>query len=384
MSDSSLSRSSRLPTPASQPIQIEIRHELLDLGVNVEEIQQQLELWLVISLFKQGKITSALAGELLGSNRDDFLGRLDELEVLYVDAPKGGELRAAFVLSILAEDRATLADLNRELVRVNQRLRGANQEIQEANRLKSEFVATISHELRTPLNTIIGFAKFMLNEGAGPLTDMQRTDLSAIYSSGQHLLGLVDDILDLSKIEAGKVTLERELLDFHEIAAGIMSLAIALISDKPIELKEEIAARLPPVYADRKRVRQIILNLVSNAAKFTDKGYISLRVEPISEKGEPYILCAVEDTGIGIRQEHIPTVFESFRQVDRSSARRAQGTGLGLPISRRLAELHGGRMWVESEWDVGSTFYFTLPAVNDDQALTVSSTAEKLWKGLDE
>lgn len=357
---------------------------MLDLGVNVEEIQQQLELWLVISLFKQGKITSALAGELLGSNRDDFLGRLDELEVLYVDAPKGGELRAAFVLSILAEDRATLADLNRELVRVNQRLRGANQEIQEANRLKSEFVATISHELRTPLNTIIGFAKFMLNEGAGPLTDMQRTDLSAIYSSGQHLLGLVDDILDLSKIEAGKVTLERELLDFHEIAAGIMSLAIALISDKPIELKEEIAARLPPVYADRKRVRQIILNLVSNAAKFTDKGYISLRVEPISEKGEPYILCAVEDTGIGIRQEHIPTVFESFRQVDRSSARRAQGTGLGLPISRRLAELHGGRMWVESEWDVGSTFYFTLPAVNDDQALTVSSTAEKLWKGLDE
>lgn len=384
MSDSSLSGSSRLPTPASQPIQIEIRHELLDLGVNVEEIQQQLELWLVVSLFKQGKITSALAGELLGINRDDFLDRLDELEVLYVDAPEGGELRAALVLSMLAEDRATLADLNRELVRVNQRLRGANKEIQEANRLKSEFVATISHELRTPLNTIIGFAKFMLNEGAGPLTDMQRTDLSAIYSSGQHLLGLVDDILDLSKIEAGKVTLERELLDFHEIAAGIMSLAIALISDKPIELKEEIAARLPPVYADRKRVRQIILNLVSNAAKFTEKGYIALRVEPISEKGEPYILCAVEDTGIGIRQEHIPTVFESFRQVDRSSARRAQGTGLGLPISRRLAELHGGRMWVESEWDVGSTFYFTLPAVNDDQALTVSSTAEKLWKGLDE
>jgi signal transduction histidine kinase len=255
MSDSYLTNTGRLPVSETKRIDFEIRRELLDLGVNVEEIQQQVELWLVISLFKQGKITSALAGNLLGANRNVFLNILDELEVLYVDAPDGDEMRAAPVVSILAEDRAILADLNRELVRVNHRLRGANQEIREANRLKSEFVATISHELRTPLNTIIGFAKFMLNEGAGPLTDMQRTDLSAIYSSGQHLLGLVNDILDLSKIEAGKVTLEKELLDFHGIAAGIMSLAIALVADKPVELKEEIADQLPPVYADRKRSR---------------------------------------------------------------------------------------------------------------------------------
>jgi signal transduction histidine kinase len=293
-------------------------------------------------------------------------------------------VRAAPAVSLLADDRATLADLNRELVRINHRLREANQKIREADRLKSEFVATISHELRTPLNTIIGFAKFMLNGSAGPLTDMQRTDLTAIYSSGQHLLGLVNDILDLSKIEAGKVTLNKEQLDFHEVAVGIMSSAIALVADKSIELKEEISLHLPLICADRKRVRQIILNLVSNAAKFTEQGHITLRVKPITENGKPYILCAVEDTGIGLRQEDIPTIFEAFRQLDSSSARRAQGTGLGLPISRRLAELHGGRMWVESELGVGSTFYFTLPADNSNGGSSAQETVEERWEGFDE
>lgn len=362
-----MTETDRLPTPDRQTIEIGIQRALLDLGVTTEEIQQQVELWMIIGLYKQGKITSSLAGELLGANRDFFLDKLDELEVLYNDTPDQGkgEQRAAPLVSMLAEDRATLADLNRELVRINRHLREANQEIREADRLKGEFVATISHELRTPLNTIIGFAKFMLNAGAGPLTDMQRTDLSAIYSSGQHLLNLVNDILDLSKIEAGKVTLNKELLDFHEIAVGIMSTAIALVDDKPIELKEEIDPNLPPIYADRQRVRQIILNLVSNAAKFTEEGHIALRVKPTTDDGKPYVLCAVEDTGIGIRREDMSTVFEAFRQVDSSSARRAEGTGLGLPISRRLAELHGGRMWVESEEGSGSTFYFTLPLSDD-------------------
>jgi signal transduction histidine kinase len=385
MSDSSR-EADGFPTAETQRIEIEIRRELLDLGVSVEEVQQNVELWLTICLFKQGKITSASAGKLLGAGRDFFLDRLDEMEVLYVDTPgeDKSETRAAPVVSMLAEDRATLADMNRQLVRINRRLREANQGIREADRLKSEFVATISHELRTPLNTIIGFAKFMLNEGAGPLTDMQRTDLSAIYSSGQHLLALVNDILDLSKIEAGKITLNQELLDFREIAAGIMSSAIALVADKSIELKEEIDPHLPPAYADRQRVRQIILNLVSNAAKFTEEGRITLRVKPITDNGKSWILCAVEDTGIGIRQEDIPTVFEAFRQVDRSSARRAQGTGLGLPISRRLAELHGGRMWVESEQGVGSTFYFTLPVGGDGSPSSAAGTFERTWEGLDE
>jgi signal transduction histidine kinase len=363
MSDNSMTKANRLSTPEKQTIEIDIQRQLLELDLDPEVIQQQVELWVIINLYKQGRINSSRAGELLDESRDFFLDKLDELGVLYVDTPEDGaaEIRSAPVVSMLAEDRATLAELNRELVRINRRLREANREIREADRLKSEFVATISHELRTPLNTIIGFAKFILNGGAGPLTDMQRTDLSAIYSSGQHLLDLVNDILDLSKIEAGKVTLNRELLDFHEIAAGIMSAAIALVDDKPIELKEEIAPDLPPINADRQRVRQIIWNLVSNATKFTDKGHIALRVRCVADNGTPHLLCAVEDTGIGIREEDISTVFEAFRQVDSSSARRAQGTGLGLPISRRLAELHGGRMWVESEEGRGSTFFFTLP-----------------------
>jgi signal transduction histidine kinase len=365
MSEEPTAKADRLATHDKQTIEIEIQRKLLDLDVDTEAIQQQVETWVIIGLYKQGEISSSLAGELLGGSRDSFLDKLDELGVLYVDEPENGagEVRAAPVVSMLAEDRATLADLNRNLVRSNQRLREANQEIREADRLKSEFVATISHELRTPLNTIIGFAKFMLNGGAGPLTEMQRIDLSAIFSSGQHLLDLVNDILDLSKIEAGKINLKKELLDFHEIAVGIMSIAIALVEDKPIELYEDIAPILPPINADRQRVRQIILNLVSNAVKFTEKGHVVLKAKPITENGKRYILCAVEDTGIGIREEDISTVFEAFRQVDSSSSRRAQGTGLGLPISRRLAEMHGGRMWVESEEGVGSTFYFTLPLV---------------------
>lgn len=385
MSNSSLTKADLPPQVETERIQIEIRRELLDLGVTAEEIQQQVELWLIISLFKQGKITSAWAGELGGAGREAFLDTLDELGVLYIDTPREElEVRAAPVVALLADDRATLADLNRELSRINRRLREANRQIREADRVKSEFVATISHELRTPLNTIIGFAKFMLNGGAGPLTDMQRTDLTAIYSSGQHLLGLVNDILDLSKIEAGKITLDKERLDLHEITAGIMSSAIALVADKPIELKEEIASQLPPVCVDRKRVRQIILNLVSNAAKFTERGHIALRVKPLTENGKPYILCAVEDTGLGIRPEDIPIIFEAFRQLDSSSTRHAQGTGLGLPISRRLAELHGGRMWVESELGVGSTFYFTLPADTGNGTIAASGTVEETWEGFDE
>jgi signal transduction histidine kinase len=368
--------------PEKQRIEIEVSHKLLDLGIGAEEIEQQIELWLAIYHFKRGALSASLAGSLLGVDRGAFLDKLDELEVLYVDKPESGEgeMRAAPVVSMLAEDRATLADLNRELIRINRRLRAANQEIRKADRLKTEFVATISHELRTPLNTIIGFAKFMLNGGAGSLTDMQRTDLSAIYSSGQHLLDLVNDILDLSKIEAGKITLEKQLLDFHELAVGIMSSAIALVSDRPVELREEIYPGLPAVCADRQRVRQVILNLVSNAAKFTEQGHITLRAKPITENDEPYVLCAVEDTGIGIQPQDIPTVFEAFRQVDSSSARRAQGTGLGLPISRRLVELHGGRMWVESQYGVGSTFYFTLPAAREGDPALTSAVVETAWE----
>jgi signal transduction histidine kinase len=253
---------------------------------------------------------------------------------------------------------------------LNRELAAANEKLKEADSLKSEFVATISHELRTPLNSIIGFTKLILNEIDGPLNELQRTDLTAIYTSSQHLLSLVNDVLDFSKIAAGKMELHREMLDFSEIVVGVMSTTLALVGDKDIELIEEVEDDLPTVYADRVRVRQVILNLMSNAVKFTEEGSITLGAKRIAEEVKldsqrrtmPFILCSVTDTGIGIDEKDLPIVFEEFRQLDGSTSRQAEGTGLGMPISKRLVEMHGGRLWVESEAGVGSTFFFTLPA----------------------
>jgi signal transduction histidine kinase len=160
------------------------------------------------------------------------------------------------------------------------------------------------------------------------------------------------------------------MLDFNEIVVGVMATTLALLGDKDIELIDEVEEDLPTVYADRVRIRQVILNLMSNAVKFTEEGSITLRAKRITEEVEldgrrrtmPFILCSVTDTGIGIVEKDIPIVFEEFRQLDSSASRRAEGTGLGMPISKRLVEMHGGRLWVESKVGVGSTFSFTLPA----------------------
>jgi len=234
----------------------------------------------------------------------------------------------------------------------------------EVDRLKSQFLANMSHELRTPLNSIIGFSRVILKGIDGPLTDMQRTDLQAIYESGQHLLGLINDILDLSKIEAGKMELTFESVDLREIIKGVMSTAIALVKDKPIELQQSIAPRLPTVYGDARRIRQVLLNLLSNAAKFTEEGFIRVTAEatpPLEGERGWVVTISVADSGIGIPPEKMRTIFEPFTQVDASTTRRAGGTGLGLSISKHFVELHGGRMWAESTPGEGSTFWFTLP-----------------------
>lgn len=229
--------------------------------------------------------------------------------------------------------------------------------LKEVDRLKSQFLANMSHELRTPLNSIIGFSRVILKGIDGPITEQQRQDLEAIYNSGQHLLGLINDILDISKIEAGKMELTFEPTDLKEIIRGVMSTAIALVKDKPIELQQSVPADLPTIIADSRRVRQVLLNLVSNAAKFTDEGFI--RVEARVE-GD-YVVISVSDSGIGIPPEKLPHIFEAFTQVDSSPSRKYGGTGLGLTISKSFVELHGGKIWVESELGKGSTFTFTLP-----------------------
>jgi signal transduction histidine kinase/transcriptional regulator with GAF, ATPase, and Fis domain/ActR/RegA family two-component response regulator len=237
----------------------------------------------------------------------------------------------------------------------------------EVDRLKSQFLANMSHELRTPLNSIIGFSRVMLKGIDGPLTDLQAQDLNSIYNAGQHLLGLINDILDMSRIEAGKMELVYDEVDLHDILKGVLSTTTALVKDKPITLHQDVAPDLPTVRADSMRVRQVMLNLLSNAAKFTDHGAITLRARAVEAPGahsgqpEPFVEISVIDTGPGIAPHDLPKLFEPFSQVDASATRKAGGTGLGLNICRHLVELHGGRIWVESEVGRGSTFSFTLP-----------------------
>jgi signal transduction histidine kinase/CheY-like chemotaxis protein len=244
-----------------------------------------------------------------------------------------------------------------ENARAYEELQKTAEQLKEMDRLKTQFLANMSHELRTPLNSIIGFSRVILKGIDGPITEQQRDDLTSIYNNGQHLLGMINDILDISKIEAGKMALIFEPVDLQQIISGVMSTAAALVRDKPIKLEQEVALNLPIIRADGTRVRQVILNLLSNAAKFTEEGQITLR----AWTDEDHITISVEDTGIGIPPKHQTTIFEEFRQVDASTTRRTGGTGLGLAISRHFVEMHGGRIWVESEPDVGSTFTFTLP-----------------------
>ncbi|WP_448593340.1 response regulator [Thermoflexus hugenholtzii] len=279
--------------------------------------------------------------------------RLWGLLSVEADAPWAfdeGDAQAMAIIGEVISVALQNAELYEEQKRTAERLR-------ELDRLKTQFIANMSHELRTPLNSIIGFSRVILKGIDGPLTEAQRQDLTAIYNAGQHLLGLINDILDLSKIEAGRMELQFAEVDMREIIRGVMSTAVGLTRDKPIELHQEVPEDLPPVWADAQRARQVLLNLVSNAAKFTDQGFIAVR----AWADESFVTIAVQDTGIGIPKEKQEEIFQEFTQVESGTTRRYGGTGLGLAISRRLVELMGGRIWVESEVGKGSTFFFTLP-----------------------
>lgn len=234
-------------------------------------------------------------------------------------------------------------------------------EMREADRVKSQFLANMSHELRTPLNSIIGFSRVILKGIDGPVTDLMQQDLTAIYNSGQHLLGLINDILDSAKIEAGKMELTFDEVNIEDLTHSVISTMSGLVKDEPVELVEIIEPNLPPVRADAIRVRQVMINLLSNAAKFTEEGAITINVSSYKMSGKKMAKISVTDTGAGISQEDQEKLFQAFSQVDASPTRKSGGTGLGLSISKQLINLHGGEIWVESEEGKGSTFSFTLP-----------------------
>jgi len=236
-------------------------------------------------------------------------------------------------------------------------LQEANQHLEAASRHKSEFLANMSHELRTPLNAIIGFSEVLLERMFGEMSPKQTEYLQDILASGRHLLSLINDILDLSKVEAGRMELELAPFSLPETLENALMLVRERAGRHGVALDLVVDERLGDVVGDERKVRQVLLNLLSNAVKFTpDGGRIGVRATRIDDTVE----ISVRDTGIGIAPEDQAAVFEEFRQVGGDRARKREGTGLGLALARRFVELHGGRIWVESEVGRGSTFTFTL------------------------
>jgi PAS domain S-box-containing protein len=265
------------------------------------------------------------------------------------------------------EDKELVASISQQLALAIQDIRSyqltqqALDEMRKADQLKTEFLANMSHELRTPLNSIIGFSRVILKGLDGPVTETQKQDLSAIYNAGQHLLGLINNILDFSKIESGKMDMVFSEVDLPEIIESVMDTAAGLIKGHPIKLTRDVPDRLPAVWGNSIRIRQVFLNLLSNAAKFTEEGTIGISAYINKDTEKREVIISVFDSGPGIASEDQIKIFEPFSQVDSSPTRLHSGTGLGLSICRHLVELHGGRIWVESTPGKGSTFFFTLP-----------------------
>ncbi|HEV2978724.1 MAG TPA: GAF domain-containing protein [Casimicrobiaceae bacterium] len=254
-------------------------------------------------------------------------------------------------------DQAVIAIEN---VRLFNEIQDKSRQLEIANKHKSEFLANMSHELRTPLNAIIGFSEVLLERLFGELNAKQDDYLKDIHSSGRHLLSLINDILDLSKIEAGRMELELSTFDLASALANAMTLVRERAQRHGIVLAQEVDPRLGEITADERKFKQILVNLLSNAVKFTpDGGRIEVRAR-CDEKG---FVIAVHDTGIGIAAQDQAAVFEEFRQVGRDYTNKQEGTGLGLALTRKFVELHGGRIWLESELGKGSIFTFTIPKV---------------------
>ncbi|GAB4521402.1 MAG: ATP-binding protein [Anaerolineae bacterium] len=256
----------------------------------------------------------------------------------------------------------------------NTALETARVAAEEAKNFRGKFLANMSHELRTPLNAIIGFSetmlKFPIMYDDVPLPENYRADMSQIYSSGQQLLKLINDILDLAKVDAGKLEIYRQRIDPRPIIESAATMAQGLVSSKPIKLVSHIPAELPDIWADDNRFRQVLNNVYSNAVKFTDTGEIVLTVT----HNDKELQLSLRDTGVGIPEDKLESIFEEFQQGTNTGRDPRSGAGLGLTISRQLLSMMEGRIWVESKVGEGSTFYFTLPIYQAEKSETVEVT----------
>jgi signal transduction histidine kinase len=282
--------------------------------------------------------------------RDDhLLGGL----VVYRKTP--GDFDAAVI--DLLRTFATQSALAIQNARLFREIEEKSRELAMASRHKSEFLANMSHELRTPLNAIIGFSEVLAERMFGEINDKQAEYLADILESGRHLLSLINDILDLSKIEAGRIELEPTEFNLPDAIENTLILVRERAHRRGIALGRMVDERVRTIRADERKVKQVLLNLLSNALKFTPEGG---RIDVAANITDNAIEISVSDTGVGIAAEDQAAVFEEFRQVGAAS-KKIEGTGLGLAISRKFIELHGGKIWVTSQVGTGSTFAFTLP-----------------------
>jgi signal transduction histidine kinase len=257
-------------------------------------------------------------------------------------------------------DQAAIAIEN---VRLFDEIQDKSRQLEEASQHKSQFLANMSHELRTPLNAILGYAELMADGAYGEPSEKMLGILKRLEANGRHLLGLINDVLDLSKIEAGQLVLELSDYCVQDIAQTVRSTLEPLAADKKLAFKVEMAPELPPGHGDGRRLTQVLINLVGNAIKFTDTGEVAIKAD--ANNGSFYV--SVRDTGPGISAADQAKLFQEFQQADNAITKKKGGTGLGLAISKRIIEMHGGRIWVESQPGQGSTFAFTLPVHVEQQ-----------------
>jgi signal transduction histidine kinase len=263
----------------------------------------------------------------------------------------------------LAQTFADQASIAIENVRLFDEIQDKSRQLEEASQHKSQFLANMSHELRTPLNAILGYTELMADGAYGEPSEKMLGILKRLEANGKHLLGLINDVLDLSKIEAGQLVLELSDYCIQDIAQTVRSTLEPLATDKKLGFKVEVAPQLPSGRGDGRRLTQVLINLVGNAIKFTDAGEVAIKAEANNDS----FYVSVHDTGPGISSADQARLFQEFQQADNAITRKKGGTGLGLAISKRIIEMHGGRIWVESQPGQGSTFTFTLPVIVERQ-----------------
>jgi PAS domain S-box-containing protein len=328
------------------------------LGYSLDEIENTRETWLN-SIHPDDRERVLKVGE------DYRTGRIPDYEVEYRAVTKEKDIiwqisKGAIVERDVNGDAlrmvGTVMDIT-ERKHMEEDLIKAKEAAEEADRIKSAFLATMSHELRTPLNAIIGFTGIMLQELAGPLNEEQRKQLTMVQNSSRHLLALINDVLDISKIEAGQLDLSFATFELRPSIEKMVALVAPLAEKKGIDLRMDIAGDIKTTTTDQRRLEQIILNLLNNAVKFTEKGHVLISCH----RENDHYLLSVTDTGIGMQPEELPGLFQPFYQIDTGLSRKHEGTGLGLSICKKLLNMMEGEISVESRWGVGSTFTIRFP-----------------------